>query len=160
LLAILLAAEQFLGGTRKAFLYFRQPERVFRCEFCLEERNASEIRIPAKRIGDSVSFSSEPSYDETYVLPKSEPIARESLVNVANPMFDFTCLQPPFKCRLWYMEASENKEESTQNVSTILLSPERLESVALKRILAEVADERDLDLAPNRYDRDHNRHNR
>ena len=42
----------------------------------------------------------------------------------------------------------------------IVLSPDRIESAALKRILEEVIDERDVALVANRYDRDHNRHNR
>ena len=59
------------------------------------------------------------------------------------------------------MENSELiQEKAPDTSSTLLLSPEGLESSALKRILAEVADDRIVGLVPNRYDRDHNRHNR
>jgi hypothetical protein len=58
------------------------------------------------------------------------------------------------------MKTSELAQKEACETTEILLSPEGIESAALKRILAEVVDERDVDLVANRYDRDHNRHNR
>jgi len=58
------------------------------------------------------------------------------------------------------MTTLEISKKEVGEKNGILLSPERIESAALKRILAEVVDERDVALVANRYDRDHNRHNR
>ena len=55
--------------------------------------------------------------------------------------------------------ADQTQTETGKN-NEFLLSPDRIESAALKRIMEEVIDERDVALVANRYDRDHNRHNR
>lgn len=58
------------------------------------------------------------------------------------------------------MNITEQLPTETCENNEILLAPDRIESAALKRILEEVVDERDVALVANRYDRDHNRHNR
>lgn len=58
------------------------------------------------------------------------------------------------------MNIAEQLQTETCENNEILLSSDRIESAALKRILEEVVDERDVALVANRYDRDHNRHNR
>ena len=58
------------------------------------------------------------------------------------------------------MKTLEQPQTETCENDEIVLSPDRIESAALKRIMEEVVDERDVALIANRYDRDHNRHNR
>ena len=58
------------------------------------------------------------------------------------------------------MKTSETLQTGSLDAPSIVLSPDDVESAALKRILAEVVDDRDLAVVPNCYDRDHNRHNR
>jgi hypothetical protein len=58
------------------------------------------------------------------------------------------------------MTTLEQPKAETCANNEILLSPDRIDSAALRRIMAEVVDERDVALVANRYDRAHNRHNR